>query len=214
MDMINSITNNDHSLRELIKNQREQRTPRDTSRGALIMRGRLFTWLAALQKSLKEQNKPLVKTIAAFWSLPEEPELQPLLEQWVEEHNYEVILPVVKGKNMPLEFRAWTPEQGMTRGAYGVMEPTGPVVNNPDLMLVPTLGYSREGYRLGYGGGYYDRTIGQLRQSGHQFTTIGIGWACGDLSLEIYSSHTPWQWHEHDQKLDLILTDKGWAKSG
>ena len=72
-------------------------------------------------------------------------------------------------------------------------------------MLVPTLGYTRAGDRLGYGGGYYDRTLAALKASGHDFVTIGIAWAVGDLS------GTPYTPQAHDVKLDGILTDKGWA---
>jgi 5,10-methenyltetrahydrofolate synthetase len=93
----------------------------------------------------------------------------------------------------------------MQEGAYGIKEPVGDLAPPPDLVLVPTLGYTRKGDRVGYGKGYYDRTLAALKASGHRFTTIGIAWACGDLTGEDYTPAA------HDVPLDAILTDKGWA---
>jgi 5,10-methenyltetrahydrofolate synthetase len=72
-------------------------------------------------------------------------------------------------------------------------------------VLVPTLGFTRQGNRVGYGKGYYDRTLAHLKAQNHPHTTIGIAWACGDLGDEAYAPA------EHDIRLDAILTDKGWA---
>ena len=93
----------------------------------------------------------------------------------------------------------------MHTGAYGIQEPDGPVISAPDIVLVPTLGYTRQGDRLGYGGGYYDRTLAALKSAGHTVTTIGIAWASGDLSGQPYTPAA------HDVRLDAVLTDKGWA---
>jgi 5-formyltetrahydrofolate cyclo-ligase len=67
------------------------------------------------------------------------------------------------------------------------------------------LGYTRQGDRVGYGKGYYDRTLAALKAQEHPHISIGIAWATGDLSNE---KHSP---APHDVKLDAILTDKGWA---
>jgi 5-formyltetrahydrofolate cyclo-ligase len=192
-------------LRARLKQLREQQSPEDTYRGALLIRGRLFTWLATTRTRLRDAGKPEPDTIAAFWPLPHEPELQPLLKQWVQEEGYRVCLPVVTGADEPLQFRLWSPDTPMTAGAYGIQEPAGDIVPAPDVMLVPTLGYTRRGDRLGYGKGYYDRTLAALRATGHPFVAIGIAWATGDLSGR------PYQPAAHDQPLDAILTDKGWA---
>jgi 5-formyltetrahydrofolate cyclo-ligase len=93
----------------------------------------------------------------------------------------------------------------MQPGAYNIEEPQGDAAPLPDLVLVPTLGYTRGGDRIGYGKGYYDRTLAALKTQNHTFTSIGIAWACGDVSNEPYSPAA------HDMKLDAILTDKGWA---
>lgn len=202
--MTNSIENNAASLRLRLKELRNAQAPSDTRRGALLIRGRLYTWLATARSELQNAGRPAPRRVAAFWSLPREPELQPLLTQWVED-GIEVSLPVTSGDDAPLLFRAWTPETPMQTGAYGIAEPQGPEAPLPDIVLVPTLGYTRQGDRIGYGKGHYDRTLAALKERGHAFTSIGIAWACGDLSGQDY---TP---APHDERLDSILTDKGWA---
>src|SRR5690606_1695612 len=173
------------ALRTRLKQRRDAQDPVERNRGGLLIRGRLFTWLATTRTRLEQQGRKAPTTIAAFWSTPDEPPLQPLLQQWVEEHGLTITLPVVTKPDAPLEFRIWDPEQSMQPGAYGIQEPAGTAAAPlPDVVLVPTLGYTRQGDRIGYGKGYYDRTLAALKAQGHSFTTIGIAWACGDLSGE------------------------------
>lgn len=192
-------------LRATLKARRQNQNASDASRGALLMRGRLFTWLATTRTRLQQAGKPAPETIAAYWALPGEPELTPLLYQWVQEEGYRVCLPAVTGENEPLQFRVWTPETPMVAGAYGIQEPAGEIAPAPDVVLVPTLGFTRQGDRIGYGKGFYDRTLAALRSSGHSFVSIGVAWAVGDLSNDNYAPQA------HDQKLDAVITDKGWA---
>lgn len=202
--MNNNTQNNAASLRQRLKQRRDAQTHQDMSRGALLIRGRLFTWLATNQSRLEEAGLPRVKHIAAFWALPAEPALEPLLRQWIEEEGYSVSLPVVTKPDAPLQFRQWVPDAPMREGPYGIQEPVGAPAPLPDVVLVPALGFTRQGDRVGYGKGYYDRTLADLRERNHPFTSLGIAWATGDLSDEGY---TP---ADHDQMLDGILTDKGW----
>jgi len=202
--MTNSPDNNAAALRERLKQRRDAQNHHDKSRGALLIRGRLYTWVATNQTRLKEHGLPLIQHIAAFWSLPSEPALQPLLRQWVEEEGFSVSLPIVTDADAPLQFRIWTPDAPMQEGPYGIQEPIGEPAPLPDVILVPTLGFTRSGDRIGYGKGYYDRTLADLRSREHSFTSLGIAWATGDLSNDNYTPAA------HDQKLDGILTDKGW----
>ena len=204
--MTDTAQNNAVALRTRLKQLRDAQDPTDRNRGGLLIRGRLFTWLATNRTRMLEEGRAQPSTIAAFWSTADEPPLQPLLHQWVEEHGLSVTLPVVDKPDAPLTFRQWSPEQTLQTGPYGIQEPTdGDEAPPPDIVLVPTLGFTRQGDRVGYGKGYYDRTLAALKAQGHQFTTIGIAWACGDLSGQHY---TP---APHDLRLDSILTDKGWA---
>lgn len=195
------------TLRKRLKQRRQAQAPADRERGALLIRGRLYTWLATQRTRLREAGRPDIRRIAAFWSLPEEPALQALLRQWAADDSLSLSLPVIIAHASPLAFREWTPDTPMVAGAYGIQEPDSPIAPAPDIVLVPTLGYTRDGDRLGYGGGYYDRTLAALQRTGHPFTTIGIAWASGDLSAGT-DSYAP---APHDIRLDAILTDKGWA---
>jgi len=203
--MNQNAQDNAAALRTRLKQRRTELPPAERDRGALLIRGRLYTWLATNRTRLRESGRPDVRSIAAFWSMADEPALQALLRQWAADDSLTVCLPAVVAPGQPLQFRAWTLDTPMQPGAYGIQEPDGPAVPAPDVVLVPTLGYTRQGDRLGYGGGYYDRTLAALRSAGHAFTTIGVAWASGDLSGEPYTPAA------HDVRLDAVLTDKGWA---
>lgn len=192
-------------LRTRLKERRAAQNPIDSHRGGLLIRGRLFTWLATTRARLRQEGRPTPDNIAAFWSLSQEPELQPLLVQWVEEEGIAVSLPVIAKPDAPLEFRVWTPDTPMAAGPFGTEEPRSEVAPLPDIVLVPTLGFTRTGDRLGYGKGYYDRTLADLKAKNHPYTSIGIAWACGDMSDEAFTPAA------HDVRLDAVLTDKGWA---
>src|SRR3546814_10371504 len=110
---MNNSENNAVPLRTRLKQLRSAQNPVDRNRGALLIRGRLFTWLATTRTRLLEAGKPAPQSISAFWSTDEEPSLQPLLQQWVEEEGYRVSLPVVTADNAPLQFKLWTPDTAM-----------------------------------------------------------------------------------------------------
>lgn len=198
---------NDHNdLRQTLIDLRAQQDYKATQRGALLMRGRLFTWLNSYRSRLKELGRTKPLHIAAFWALEDEPNLEPLLWQWSEEDNLQLSLPCVVKKDSPLVFRPWDTNTPMKTAAFGVQEPnTTAVAPTPDIILVPTLGYTRTGDRIGYGKGYYDRTLAQFKAENKEVVSIGIAWAVGDLTKYNY---TP---HDHDQPLHSVLTDKGWA---
>jgi 5,10-methenyltetrahydrofolate synthetase len=77
----------------------------------------------------------------------------------------------------------------------------------PDVMLIPTLGFTEQGARLGYGGGYYDRTLAQLNETGKDFLALGIAW--DQARIEEQAGYQP---EAHDYPLDAILTPSGWAQ--
>lgn len=109
-----------------------------------------------------------------------------------------VAVPVIMAKGAPLRFRAWTPDAPMVDGGFGAMIPvTGDWVM-PQVLIVPLVAFDRAGNRLGYGGGFYDRTLAELRAAG-PVTAIGFAWAAqeaADLPLE-----------PTDAPLDLIVTE-------
>ena len=107
-------------------------------------------------------------------------------------------VPVTPKRGSPLSFRRWTPDCAMVDGGFGTKIPaTGDPVR-PEVLIVPLVAFDRRGGRLGYGGGFYDRTLATLRADG-PVTAIGFAWAAqedGDLPLE-----------ETDAPLDLIVTE-------
>ncbi|SAI51231.1 5-formyltetrahydrofolate cyclo-ligase [Bordetella ansorpii] len=173
------------------------------SRGGLLLRGRLFSWFNAARDAAIASGRRL-QSVAAYWPMADEPDLRPLLEQWVEA-GVQVSLPRIAALGKPLEFRNWTPGTPLREGHFGIPESDGDLCK-PDIILVPTLGYTDTADRLGYGGGYYDRTLAALTSAGHDYVTIGIAWTEGRLPPDYRAA-------PHDVPLDAILTPDGWLPS-
>jgi len=203
--MRHTLQNTAPDLRTRLKQQRARRDRKQIQQGSLRIRTLLDTWLSATRTRLAQAARPVPRHIAAFWPTQGEPQMQALLQQWVRTQELVVSLPVVSTPDAPLVFRLWHPEQTLQRGAFGIQEPTGANAPLPDIVLVPTLGFTRAGDRVGYGKGYYDRSLAAWKTQGHHFISIGIAWACGDLS------DTPYTPAAHDVRLDTILTDQGWV---
>lgn len=99
------------------------------------------------------------KTIAFFWPMPGEIDLRPLMTVLVKQ-GATVALPVIVQKDHPLEFWQWLPDESLSEdGLWGIPAPAVRRLVNPGLLLVPMLGFDDEGHRIGFGGGYYDRSI-------------------------------------------------------
>jgi 5-formyltetrahydrofolate cyclo-ligase len=110
----------------------------------------------------------------------------------------------VLGKNLPLKFRLWTPGEPTIAGVWNIpMPPEAAAEIFPDVVLVPMLAFDKQGYRLGYGGGFYDRTLRQLRAR-KSIEAIGIAYAAQEIPKVPHG--------EHDEPLDWILTERGIRK--
>jgi 5-formyltetrahydrofolate cyclo-ligase len=107
-------------------------------------------------------------------------------------------VPVIEGAGQPLTFREWTPGCAMTKGAFGADIPTEGAWLTPDILIAPLLGWDRKGWRLGYGGGFYDRTLEGLRAS-RTIRAIGFAFTAQEVA-EIPREPT-------DQPLDAIVTE-------
>lgn len=116
-------------------------------------------------------------------------------------HGHPIALPVTPPKGQPLLFRRWSPGQRLIRHRFGMLEPPPecPEVR-PDVLLVPLLAFDRTGYRLGYGGGYYDRTLAHLRSTG-PVLAIGVGFAEQEVDAVPFDAY--------DQRLDAVVTPAG-----
>ncbi|MGE3830255.1 MAG: 5-formyltetrahydrofolate cyclo-ligase [Parvibaculaceae bacterium] len=138
--------------------------------------------------------------VSGFHPYQDEISVLPLLARLVSEGWFSA-LPVVIAKGKPLVFRAWAPGEPTTRGVWDIhIPPESAPEAAPDVLLVPLLGFDRRGYRLGYGGGFYDRTLAELRQK-KAITAIGIGYADQELDEVPIAAY--------DEPLDWIMTERG-----
>ena len=112
--------------------------------------------------------------VSGFAPLADEFRVWPLLRR-LNAEGFSLALQVMQGKAKLLLFRAWTPGDAMDSGVWGIAEPKADkAVLEPDILLVPLLAFDRRGWRLGYGGGYYDRTLRDLRAR-KAVVAVGIG---------------------------------------
>ncbi len=137
------------------------------------------------------------RIVGAYWPFRGEPDLR----NWqagARARGARIALPVVIRKGWPLEFRIWSPGDRLERGAWNILVPAcGPSVE-PDVVIAPVVGYDADRYRLGYGGGFFDRTLAAM---GRKPLVIGVGYAEAMIAT-IYPQ-------PHDIPMDLIVTDEG-----
>lgn len=139
--------------------------------------------------------------IGAYWPIKGEFDALPALFRWSEaEPGRRIGLPVIDRLTKQLRFHTWYPGCPMEEDAYGIPKPKDTEAFEPSLLLVPCVGFGPRGTRLGYGGGFYDRTLAALEP---RPATVGVGYAHGLI---------PWLEPEpHDIPLDAILTEDGVA---
>jgi 5-formyltetrahydrofolate cyclo-ligase len=143
---------------------------------------------------------PAGSTVSGFAAIRDEINPAQLLA-WLHEEGFMLALPVMVGKGLPLVMRAWSPGDALAAAAWGIAEPLDdkPEVF-PDVVLVPLLAFDAHGTRLGYGGGFYDRTLAKLRKI-KPVTAVGVAYdeqKVDAVPTEVY-----------DQALDWVLTPSG-----
>lgn len=136
-------------------------------------------------------------TIGLYWPIKTEIDIIAWAAALAEKSDRCLCLPVVVTPKSPLEYWRWTPGDAMARGFWNIPVPARRDVVQPDLMLAPLVGFDRRKYRLGYGGGYFDRTLGSLQR---RPTVIGIGYGFSALDT-IFPQ-------PHDIPMDAILTER------
>ena len=143
--------------------------------------------------------------IGAYWPIKGEFAPLPALHRWKEDGELidqpqprRIGLPVVNRAHKTMTFHAWYPGCPMEEDAYGIPKPKDTELIVPTLLFVPCVGYSAGGYRLGYGGGFYDRMLGSLNP---QPFTVGLG-----FGTDFVDDFEP---EPHDMPLDTILNDHG-----
>lgn len=116
------------------------------------------------------------------------------------EQGLRICVPVIEDAAQPLMFRQWSPDATMVDGPFGAVVPETGDWLEPDLLITPLLRFDRAGYRLGYGGGFYDRTFEMLRA---RRPTLGVGFAYGVQEMDEVPIEPT------DQKLDAVVTEAG-----
>jgi 5-formyltetrahydrofolate cyclo-ligase len=177
-----------------------------------ILRSAMLAWRGALSEDERraaaaglvasfERERPFETpaVVSGFWPIRDEIDIRALMIE-LHKGGCELALPVVQGRGKPLLFRAWRPGDPLEQGVFGTLQPSAKRETlEPDALIVPMLACDQKGWRLGYGGGFYDRTLLRLRGR-KALTAVGVGF---DGQLVDSVPHGP-----DDQRLDWLLTDK------
>jgi len=140
---------------------------------------------------------PAPQVVAFCWPIKHEPDVRAIVGHW-RQSGTRAALPVVVAENSPLAFREWCAETPLEPDRYGIPTPMAGDWLVPDLILLPLNGFDAAGYRLGYGGGYFDRTLAALSP---RPLAVGVG-----FEINRVDSIRP---EAHDQRLDWIVTEAG-----
>jgi 5-formyltetrahydrofolate cyclo-ligase len=173
-----------HQLRKTLLAARKAMAPEEKAWRDKAIAERLLAWLEANPADC----------VGVYWPTQGEPDLAGVY-QVLDERGVRLALPVVVGREAPLEFHAWRPGDALIADAHGIMVPVerGAFVK-PELLVVPCVGFNAQGYRLGYGGGYYDRTLA-VEQAPR---TVGIAYAMCEAVFGVGM---------HDVRLGVVLTE-------
>jgi 5-formyltetrahydrofolate cyclo-ligase len=143
---------------------------------------------------LRDCPPPPGAVVSGFWPLEGELDIRPLMVE-LHERRHTIVLPVTPRRGSPLTFRVWRPGDAMVKERFGTMRPAGDE-RVPDFLLVPLLAFDRRGGRLGYGAGYYDRTLSLL------FPRFALG--CAFTAQEV--PEVPMG--PDDVRLDAVATER------
>ncbi len=137
--------------------------------------------------------------VSGFFPYQSEIDTRPLLGKLAGD-GWTTCLPIVIANGLPLQFRRWLPGEPTIAGVWGIPRPpdSSPELD-PDVLIIPMLAFDRKGYRLGYGGGFYDRTLEKLRAI-KKVIAIGVAYSAQELDEVPHGSH--------DQALNFIMTER------
>jgi 5-formyltetrahydrofolate cyclo-ligase len=158
---------------------------------------RLAQGAAAKQHLLDAVDIGAHRTIGIYWPLRAEMDVRDIARAHVEAGGV-AALPVVVERNAAVEFWRWTPGMKMDKGIWDIPIPAVRELVHPDMLIVPLVGFDAECYRLGYGGGYYDRTIASADP---RPLCVGLGFSAAALP-SIFPQ-------VHDIPMQMIVTERG-----
>jgi 5,10-methenyltetrahydrofolate synthetase len=134
-------------------------------------------------------------TISAYWPFRGEPDLRPFMDKMTS-RRARCALPIVVERGAPLVFRSWRSGDPLERGIWNIPIPSEGLEVKPDIVIAPVVGFDPLGYRLGYGGGFFDRTLASLSSKPHVF---GVGYGQAAIKT-IYPQ-------PHDIPMDAVITE-------
>jgi len=188
----------DNAADDLVRRKAELRARLLACRGE-VDPNRAAAAAEAIADRLTELIAPEAEVVAAYWPLAGELDPRPALQR-LAARGHRLALPRMQGKALPLMFHAWDWGQPLIQGGFGVMQPDPAAPSAvPDVVLVPLLAFDRVGQRLGYGRGYYDRTLGALRAAGAARLAIGLAFALQEVEAVPFGPA--------DEPLDAIVTE-------
>jgi 5-formyltetrahydrofolate cyclo-ligase len=144
---------------------------------------------------LREMPPPAGAVVSGFWPMGQEIDIRPLMLM-LHQRGHAVVLPETPKRGNPLIFRLWYPGCAMIQERFGTSRPDSAVCT-PDFLLVPLLAFDRRGYRVGYGAGYYDRTLAGLPGR----YRLGVAFAAQELDAVPAGPY--------DERLDAVATERG-----
>lgn len=191
--------------RERLLNQRQLRSQAESKKLSSAIQQHLSAHLSSHLSSHQpshQAGEPSKAIISFYWPFKGEPDLRPFMKE-VSEQGARIALPVVVEKNTPLQFMSWQIGEPLIKGVLNIPIPEKQTPTTPTVILAPAIGFDRQRYRLGYGGGYFDRTLATFSGLPEDQTpkVIGIAFSAG----EIPTIHP----EPHDIKMDVIITEMG-----
>jgi len=148
---------------------------------------RVIAWVASWRQQQPDD------VLGVYWPIRGEPDLRPAYAE-LSASGVRLALPLVVDNHSPLRFIAWTPGDSMVQDSFGVAVPASAVSAAPSALLIPCVGFNRDRLRLGYGGGFYDRTLALAPRP----QTIGIAYSCALAAFD---------GDPHDIALDAVITE-------
>ena len=174
-----------------------------------VIRGRALARRAALKDAVPELSRKLADNfmaaipltpdavVSAYFAIGDEADPSSLLQR-LREKGHRIVLPRVAGRGKPLDFHLYNGGAELVPGGFGLSEPSPQWPKlDPDVLIVPMLAFDPHGYRIGYGAGFYDRTLAKLRAA-RDVTAVGFAFAEQEFG--------PLPHDENDEKLDWIVT--------
>tara|TARA_B100001057_G_scaffold456828_1_gene504601 strand:+ start:141 stop:743 length:603 start_codon:yes stop_codon:yes gene_type:complete len=160
----------------------------------------LDTGIERFAVSLIDKFAPTI--VAGYWPVRNEIDILPLLSA-LQDKGVRLCLPITGAAGTPLSFYHWAFGTALDTGQFGIKQPFPDAEQLfPDVICVPLLAFDSKCQRLGYGGGYYDRTLAGLRRKGHKVAAVGLAYAGQHVDSLVTGPY--------DEQLETVLTPEGW----